>query len=37
MHPAEKFVSNYFRLQSYLRESVRSGTLRPGNPISPES
>ena len=37
MHPAEKFVPNYFRLESHLRESIRNGDLKPGNPIPPES
>jgi GntR family transcriptional regulator len=37
MHPAEKFVPSYYRLESHLRESIRRGALRPGNPIPPES
>jgi GntR family transcriptional regulator len=37
MHPAEKFVPNYFRLESHLRESIRNGDLKPGNAIPPES
>ena len=37
MHPAEKFVPSYFRLESHLRESSRNGDLKPGNPIPPES
>lgn len=37
MHPAEKFVPSYYRLESHLRESIRSGALRPGDPIPPES
>lgn len=37
MHPAEKFVPNYYRLESQLRESMRSGALKPGDPIPPES
>ena len=37
MHPAEKFVPNYFRLESHLRESIRNGDLKPGNSIPPES
>jgi GntR family transcriptional regulator len=37
VHPAEKFVPNYFRLESHLRESIRNGDLKPGNPIPPES
>lgn len=37
MLPAEKFVPNYYRLESRLRESIRSGNLRPGDPVPPES
>jgi GntR family transcriptional regulator len=37
VHPAEKFVPNYLRLESHLRESIRNGDLKPGNPIPPES
>jgi GntR family transcriptional regulator len=37
VHPAEKFVPNYFRLENQLRESIRNGDLKPGNPIPPES
>jgi len=37
MHPVEKFVPNYFRLESHLREGIHSGMLRPGDPVPPES
>lgn len=37
MHPADKFVPNYYRLESHLRESIRSGALKPGDPVPPES
>jgi GntR family transcriptional regulator len=37
MQPADRFVPNYFRLENHLRESIRSGALRPGDPIPPES
>jgi GntR family transcriptional regulator len=37
VHPAEKFVPNYYRLESHLRESLRNGALRPGDPVPPES
>src|SRR5512139_987472 len=37
MHPAEKFVPNYYRLESHLRESMRTGSLKPGDPVPPES
>ncbi len=37
MHPAAKSVPNYYRLESHLRESIRNGALRPGDPVPPES
>jgi GntR family transcriptional regulator len=37
MYPAEKFVPNYYRLESHLRESLRNGALRPGDPVPSES
>lgn len=37
MNPAERFVPNYYRLESHLRESLRNGALRPGDPVPPES
>jgi GntR family transcriptional regulator len=37
MHSADRFVPSYFRLESHLRESIRTGALRPGGPIPPES
>jgi GntR family transcriptional regulator len=37
VHPSEKFVPNYYRLESQLREGIRSGLLRPGDPVPPES
>lgn len=37
MHPAEKFVPSYYRLESHFRESIRSGALKPGDPVPPES
>jgi GntR family transcriptional regulator len=37
MNPVEKFVPNYYRLESHLRESMRRGALKPGAPIPPES
>jgi GntR family transcriptional regulator len=37
VHPAEKFVPNYYRLESHLREVIRSGALKPGDPVPPES
>ena len=37
MHFADRFVPSYIRLESHLRESIRSGALRPGDPVPPES
>ena len=37
MQPADRFVPHYFRLESHLREGIRSGALKPGDPIPPES
>jgi GntR family transcriptional regulator len=37
VYPAEKVVPNYYRLESHLRESIRSGALKPGDPVSTES
>jgi GntR family transcriptional regulator len=37
VQPTDKFVPHYYRLESHLREGIRSGTLRPGDPIPPES
>jgi GntR family transcriptional regulator len=37
VHPAEKFVPNYFRLESHLRATIQNGALRPGDPVPPES
>ena len=33
----ERFVPHYFRLESHLRETIRSGALKPGEAIPPES
>ena len=35
MDPTDKFVPHYYRLESHLREGIRSGALRPGDPIPP--
>jgi DNA-binding GntR family transcriptional regulator len=35
MQPADRFVPQYFRLESHLREGIRSGALKPGDPIPP--
>jgi len=37
MLPGEKFIPNYYRLETHLRESIRSGALKPGDPVPPES
>jgi GntR family transcriptional regulator len=37
VHSAEKFIPNYYRLESHLRESIRSGALKPGDSVPPES
>lgn len=37
MLPTEKFIPNYYRLETHLRESIRSGSLKPGDPVPPES
>jgi GntR family transcriptional regulator len=37
VQPADKFVPNYYRLESHLRETIRSGALKPGDPVPPES
>jgi GntR family transcriptional regulator len=37
VQPADRFVPHYYRLESHLRESIRSGALKPGDPIPPES
>jgi GntR family transcriptional regulator len=37
MDPTHKFVPHYYRLESHLRDGIRSGTLKPGDPIPPES
>jgi GntR family transcriptional regulator len=37
MHPTDKFVPNYYRLEQHLRKGIRSGSLKPGDSIPPES
>jgi GntR family transcriptional regulator len=34
---AERFIPAYFRLEQQLRELIRSGALKPGNAVPPES
>lgn len=36
--PAEdRFTPNYYRVEKHLRDRIRSGDLKPGDPIPPES
>ena len=37
MDPVEKFVPNYYRIERHLREGIRSGVLKPGDPVPAES
>ena len=35
--PEARFVPNYFRVEQFLRDRIQSASLRPGDPIPPES
>jgi GntR family transcriptional regulator len=35
--PPEDFIPHYFRVEKILRDRIRSGDLKPGDPIPPES
>jgi DNA-binding transcriptional MocR family regulator len=37
MYPAEKFIPNCYRLETHLRKNIRSGVLKPGDPVPSES
>lgn len=37
MRAADRFVPSYYRLEEYLRDRIRRGAFKPGNPIPPES
>jgi GntR family transcriptional regulator len=37
MHGTERFVPSYYRLEQQLRDRIKSGELKPGDPIPPES
>ncbi len=37
MNPSEQFVPAYFKLEQHLRSLIRSGALKPGDPVPPES
>jgi DNA-binding GntR family transcriptional regulator len=32
-----QFIPNYYRVEKYLRDRIRSGELKPGDPVPPES
>jgi GntR family transcriptional regulator len=33
----DQFVPNYYRVEKFLRDRIRSGELKPGDPVPPES
>lgn len=35
MRATENFIPNYYRLEHHLRESIRTGALKPGDPVPP--
>jgi GntR family transcriptional regulator len=37
MGPEEQFIPNYYRVEKYLRDRIKSGELKPGDPVPPES
>jgi GntR family transcriptional regulator len=37
MPPEDRFIPNYYRVEKYLRDRIRSGKLKPGDPVPPES
>ncbi len=37
MATADQFIPDYFRVEEYLRTRIRSGRLKPGDPVPPES
>jgi GntR family transcriptional regulator len=37
MQAADRFVPSYYRLEQQLREGIRNGALKPGDPVPPES
>jgi GntR family transcriptional regulator len=37
MRAVDRFIPNYYRLEEHLRDRIRSGALKPGDPIPPES
>jgi GntR family transcriptional regulator len=37
MAAEDQFVPNYYRVEKYIRDRIRSGELKPGDPVPPES
>lgn len=37
MTAEDQFVPNYYRVEKYIRDRIRSGELKPGDPVPPES
>ncbi len=37
MAAEDQFIPNYYRVEKYLRDRIRSGALKPGDPVPPES
>lgn len=37
MAAEDQFIPNYYRVEKHLRDRIRSGELKPGDPVPPES
>ena len=37
MTTEDQFIPNYYRVEKFLRDRIRSGELKPGDPVPPES
>ncbi|MBS1117571.1 MAG: GntR family transcriptional regulator, partial [candidate division NC10 bacterium] len=37
MAAEDQFIPNYYRVEKHLRDRIRSGKLKPGDPVPPES
>jgi GntR family transcriptional regulator len=37
MSAEDQFIPNYYRIEKHLRDRIKSGDLKPGDPIPPES
>jgi DNA-binding GntR family transcriptional regulator len=37
MSTEDQFIPNYYRIERHLRDRIKSGDLKPGDPIPPES